>query len=324
MWFKSASVFHFSRKCNFTPETLEETLKEHEFTAVNKRQLSSYGWVPPMCEDSEQLVHATTGYMLIKARREERILPASVIAEHMADRIQALEQKLDRKIKGSEKLEIRDNVVMELTPQAFTRSSYEQILIMPKERLLIVDNVSSKKVDQATSLLRESVEKLPIKPVQTDIEQTPMFTRWLKGTKRIPKELTVGDECVLQDNTDTAGTIRCNKQDLTAEEIKALSTTGKQVTRMAFETESGISFVLDEEFNFHKIKFTDTSTEDTDDQGDLDPAAVFDSNVTLMALEFSRLFPDMIEIFGGLSEDHQDKNPAVRVSKPVPQESVTA
>ena len=303
MWFKSASVFHFLSKCKLTPESLEESLQTKAFRSVNSRQLASYGWVPPMGEGSEQLVHTTSGFMLIKARREERILPSSVIAEHMAERIQALEQKLDRKIRGKEKLDIRDNVIMELTPQAFTRSSYEQVLIMPKQGLLVVDNASAKKVDQCTALLRESVEKLPIKPVQTDVGQAPLFTRWLKGTRKVPKDLALGDECVLQDDSEIAGYIRCNKQDLTSAEIKALSTTGKQVTRMALESQETLSFVLDDEFVFHKIKFTDTAPDDGSDVADLDARAVFDSNVTLMALEFSNLFPAMIDVFGGIKED---------------------
>ncbi len=303
MWFKSASVFHFLSPCKLKPETLEESLQSQAFRAVNSRQLASYGWVPPMGEGSEQLVHATSGFMLIKARREERILPSSVIAEHMAERIQILEQKLDRKIRGKEKLDIRDNVVMELTPQAFTKSSYDQVLIMPEQGLLVVDNASAKKIDQCTSLLRESVEKLPIKPVQTEVGQAALFTRWLKGTHKVPPELIIGDECVLQDDNEIAGYIRCNKQDLTSDEIKALSTSGKQVTRMALESNETLSFVLDEEFAFHKIKFTDSAPDDGSDMADLDPRAVFDSNVTLMALEFSTLFPAIIEVFGGIKED---------------------
>ena len=303
MWFKSASVFHFLKKCKLTPESLEESLQLQGFKSVNSRQLSSYGWVPPMGEGSEQLVHATSGFMLIKARREERILPASVIADHMAERIQALEQKLDRKVRGKEKLDIRDNVVMELTPQAFTRSSYEQILIMPKQGLLVVDNASEKKVDQCTTLLRESVNQLPIKPVQTDVGQTALFTRWLKGTRKVPKNYEIGDECVLQDDDEIGSYIRCNKQNLSSDEIKALSTTGKKVTRLALESQGTLTFVLDEEFVFNKIKFTDSAPDDGSDVSDLDPRAVFDSNVTLMALEFSTLFPSMIEVFGGIKED---------------------
>ncbi len=303
MWFKSASVFQFLTPCKLEPESLEEALESQAFKGVNSRQLASYGWVPPMGEGSQQLVHATSGFMLIKARREERILPASVIAEHMAERIQALEEKLDRKIRGKEKLDIRDNVVMELTPQAFTKSSYDQVLIMPEQGLLIVDNTSDKKVDQCTSLLRESVDNLPIKPVQTEVGQAALFTGWLKGTHPVPKDLQLGDECVLQDDNEIAGYIRCNKQDLTSDEIKALSTTGKQVTRMALESQQTLSFVLDENFAFHKIKFTDTAPDDGSDMADLDPRAVFDSNVTLMALEFSSLFPAIVEVFGGIKKD---------------------
>lgn len=303
MWFKAASLFHFLESFDTKPEELEELLAEKKFTPVNNRQLYSYGWVPPMGGDSEQLVHVSSGFMLLKARREERILPASVIADHMAERIENLEKTLDRKIRGKEKLDIRDNVVMELTPQAFTKSTYEQVLIMPAQGLMVIDNASAKKMDQCTSLLRESIGSLPIAPVQTEIGQIGLYTRWLKGTRKLPKDLTMGDECVLQDEDNASGTVRCNKQDLTSDEIRALSTTGKHVQRIALHVNDAISFVIDEEFVFSKIKFVDTSPDDGSDVADLDSRAVFDGNFTLMALEFSKLFPRMIEVFGGYKQE---------------------
>jgi len=278
-------------------------LAEQKFAHVNRRQLHSYGWVPPMGGDSEQLVHATSGFILLKTRREERILPASVIGEHMAERIKSLEDKLDRKIRGKEKLDIRDNVVMELTPQAFTKSTYEQVLFMPAQNLLVIDNSSAKKIDQCTSLLRETLGTLPIEPLQTRHGQAALFTRWLKGTRKLPKGFTIGDECVLQDEDNIAGTVKCNKQDLTSDEIRALSTTGKQVIKMALNSNETVSFVIDDEFGFSKIKFLDTAPDDGSDEADLDPRAVFDSNVTLMALEFSNLFPAVIDLFGGVKDE---------------------
>jgi recombination associated protein RdgC len=299
MWFKAASVFQFLEDFKTTPEELESTLEEKAYEPVNRRQLLSYGWVPPMGEDSEQLVHAASGFILLRARREERILPSSVIAEHMAERVQKLEKTLERKVRGKEKLEIRDNVVMELTPQAFTKSSYEQLLIMPQQGLMVVDTASAKRVDQCTSLLRETLGSLPVAPVQTEIGQAGLFTRWLKGTRQLPKDLIMGDECVLQDEDNIAGTVRCNKQDLTSEEIRALSTTGKHVQRLGLTLNDTVSFVLDDEFGFSKIKFEDTSPDDGSDVADLDARAIFDSNFSLMALEFATFFPRMIEIFGG-------------------------
>lgn len=303
MWFKSASLFSFQKNFKTSAEQLEEMLQEKAFKPVNSRQLNSYGWVPPMGADSEQLVHTTSGFMLAKARREERILPASVIAEHMAERIQEMEARLERKIRGKEKLDIRDNVVMELTPQAFTRSTYDQVLFMPKQELLVIDNTSPKKIDQCTSLLRECIGDLPIKPVQTETGQSAMFTRWLKGTRKLPKDLAMGDECVLQDEDNIAGFVRCSKQDLSSDEIRNLSTTGKMVKKIALESNETISFVLDDEFGFSKIKFLDTNPDDGADTTDLDQRAVFDSNVTLMSLEFSTLFPRIVELFGGLKQE---------------------
>ena len=180
MQFKSASLYHYPN-CKIDAEQLQEQLADRAFVHCKPQQLQSYGWVSP--NDSDILAYTTSGVILLKARCEERILPASVIADHMAERIAELEQRFERKIRGKEKLDIRDTVIMELTPQAFTKSSYEQVLIIPDQDLLIVDNTSPKRLDQCTSLLRECVESLPIKPIETDIGPSALFTRWLKGTR---------------------------------------------------------------------------------------------------------------------------------------------
>jgi len=174
---------------------------------------------------------------------------------------------------------------------------------MPNQDLLVLDNTSPKKLDQCTSLLRECIGELPIKPIQTETSQSALFTRWLKGTRKLPADLAMGDECVLQDEDNIAGFVRCSKQDLGSDEIRNLSTTGKMVKKIALESNDTISFVLDDEFGFSKIKFLDTNPEDGADTEELDQRAVFDANVTLMALEFSTLFPRVIDVFGGIKED---------------------
>ena len=75
------------------------------------------------------------------------------------------------------------------------------------------------------------------------------------------------------------------------------------VKKIALESNETISFVLDDEFGFSKIKFTDSSPDDGQDTEALDQRAVFDANVTLMALEFSTLFPRVVEVFGGMKKE---------------------
>ena len=304
MWFKSASLFVLDG-FKHDQESLDALLQDKAFTPCNKRQLNSYGWVAPMAE-GEQLAYPSSDMLLLKARFEERVLPPAVIAEHMAQKIAALEQKLDRKIRGREKLDIRDNIVIELTAQAFTKSSYAHLLIIPSKRLLVVDQTSAKRVDQCTSLLRDSIGSLSIKPVRTAVDPTRLFTRWIKGTRKTPDDVTVGTNCVIQSEDSASAVVRCKNRDLFSDEIRALAGASEQVTQLAMEAET-ISFTLSDEFIFSQIKSlnTDTSPAYTeDDQADIEPASArFDASVAFMALELSQLFTHVIEVFGGLEDD---------------------
>jgi len=210
MWFKAASLFQFIDEFTMTPEALEEALATNAYEPVNRRQLLSYGWVPPMGDDSEQLVHTASGFMLLKARREERILPASVIADHMAGY------------------------------GAHATGIYQIIL--------------------------------------------------RTNTHHAEARVTGDRQFQRQENRSMYYAIR------------ALSTTGKHVQKIGLTLNETVNFVLDDEFVFSKIKFVDTNPEDGADMADLDSRAVFDSNFSLMALEFSTLFPRLIEIFGGYKQ----------------------
>ena len=48
--------------------------------------------MPPLGEDTETLVHAANGRFLLCMRREEKLLPATVVREQVAERIAQIER----------------------------------------------------------------------------------------------------------------------------------------------------------------------------------------------------------------------------------------
>ena len=51
------------------------------------------------------------------------MLPANVVKRELDERIESLEQKENRKLKKTEKQTLKDDVVMNLLPRAFTKKS---------------------------------------------------------------------------------------------------------------------------------------------------------------------------------------------------------
>lgn len=86
MWFKNLIFYRLQKPFAFTAETLEEALQSKLFTPCAKHELSSSGWASPMGRLSELLVHAGAGALMICQKKEERILPASVIRDFVNEK----------------------------------------------------------------------------------------------------------------------------------------------------------------------------------------------------------------------------------------------
>ena len=303
MWFKNLMLYHFTEQLTFDNQTLENSLENAQFKPCSSQELASYGWSSPMGKASDNLLHNGAGFILLCAKKQERILPASVIREFVSERVSALEEEQMRKLRKRERDEIKDDVVMELTPKAFMRSSFTFGLLAPQQGYLMVDAGSAKKADEFTSYLRKTLGSLPVKPVSVKDAPAALFTAWLDGKLQLPSDISIGNECELNAAEGEGGVVRCSKQIVEdSDEIRTHLKAGKMVVKLALEWQDSLSFVLDNELNIKKLRFSDELQEQATQDGSEDAAADFDAKFTLSALELSKFIPGLVEVFGGLQE----------------------
>ncbi len=303
MWFKNLVVFQFEEDADIDQASLDRGLEQHRFKPCGPQELETIGWTPPMGDLSSHLYHAGAGMTLLTARREERIMPASVVREAVNQKVREIELKQDRKLGRKQKLDIRDQLTFEMMPRAFTRGILIQGLIMPEQRLLVVDCASRNRAEQWTSLLRQSLGSLPIRPLSLRRSPTSQFTAWLSNNAKVPAPVELGDECVLQSPDDQGAVIRCRRQDLSGSEIREHLKAGKVVTQLAVEWKQSLSFVVNEDADIKKLRFSDTLVEQAEADGVEDAAAEFDARFALMGLELSRFLPGLWAALGGLVSD---------------------
>ena len=299
MWFRNARVFRFTKPFEITAEALEEKLQEDAFKPCGPQETSRQGWVSPMGKHSDLLVHSAGGYHLIALRKEEKLLPASVIKELVDEKAEMIEAEQHRKVRRKEKDELKEEVTLEMLPRAFSKNRRCYAYLAPADGVLVVDAGSSKQAEDLASTLRKSLGSLPVRPPA--VEQAPAFTftSWLNESIDLPVSIELGTECELKDTSEDGGVVRCKGLDLQGDEIRSHLDAGMQVTKLSVTWDDNLSFVLDEELGIRRLKFGDTLQEKLDDVDADDAAARFDAAFSLMTLELARLIPGLLEALGG-------------------------
>lgn len=299
MWFRNARIFRFTKPFDISAEALEEKLQADAFKPCGPQETTRQGWVPPLGKHGDQLVHSANGYHLIALRKEEKILPGPVVKEAVEERAEAIEVEQGRKVRKKEKEEIKEQVMLEMLPQAFSRNRRCFAYLAPQDGVLVVDAGSAKQAEDLASTLRKSLGSLPVRPPA--VEQAPAFTftGWLNESIDHPATIVLGSECELKDPSEDGGVVRCKGLDLKADEIRNHLETGMQVTKLALTWDDNVSFVLDEELGIRRLKFGETLQDQLDGVDADDAMAKFDAAFTIMTLELSRLIPGLLEALGG-------------------------
>lgn len=296
MWFKSLMPFRFTEPCTLDPDTLAEALARAAFRPCGSQDLVTCGWVPPLGGEDGVLVHAAGGFWLLCLQSEDKLLPASVIRAALDERVAEIEDREARKIRRKEKETLRDEVLLDLLPRAFTRRKRLYAYVDPRGGWLVVNGTPGKAVDDFTSLLRKAAGSLPIAPLRTAAVPATVLTGWLGGA---PADWQVGDECELRDAGEEGGIVRCKGQDLGGDEIRTHLAAGKQVTRLAVEWQERLSCVLGDDHAVRRLRFLDVVQEQLADLNAETVAEELDARFALMTLELAAFLPALVTAFGG-------------------------
>ncbi len=298
MWFKNLSIFRLTEEFTLAPADLELKLEQMAFRPCGSHEEFTFGWTSPIGKSSEQLVHSANGFLMICGKKEERVLPASVVNEMMQEKIAETEEQQGRKLSKKERTEIKDELIFELLPRAFTFSNKTYAYIDPKGGWLIIDSASAKKAEDLLSNLRKTLGSLPAVPLNTIEKPVKVMTEWLVNNKA-PDDITIEDECELRAPEEEGGIIRCKRHDLSLPEIKNHLDIGKEVIKLAVNWEDRLSFIIDENLAVKRLKFLDLIQDQVSDVDSDSEAERFDVDFSIMSLELANFVPRLLELFGG-------------------------
>jgi recombination associated protein RdgC len=222
------------------------------------------------------------------------LLPAQVVNDALADKLDALETERGRRPGGKERQRLKDEVLTDLLPRAFVKSARTNVWLDHDTGWLAIDSASRKTAEAVVQALREALGSFPATPVAAQASARMLLTGWLTGDA-LPDDFSLGDECELRDPGDDGAIVRCRRQDLSADEIREHVNAGKQVAQLAVAYEDRIICVIGEDLTLRKLRFTDVVDEAPGETADA--AAELDARFALMTGELGRLFKRLTALF---------------------------
>ena len=299
MWFKNLLIYRLTQDLPFDAQVLETALATKLARACSSQELATYGFVAPFGKGEDApLVHVSQDFLLIAARKEERILPGSVVRDALKDKVEEIEAEQMRKVYKKERDQLKDEIIQAFLPRAFIRRSATFAAIAPKQGLILVNASSPKRAEDLLSTLREVIGSLPVRPLAVKMAPSAVMTEWVK-TQKAADNFFVLDECELRDTHEDGGIIRCKRQDLTSDEIQLHLSTGKVVTQLSLAWQDKLSFVLDDKLVVKRLKFEDLLQDQAEQDGGDDDLGQQDASFTLMMLTFGEFLPQLFEALGG-------------------------
>jgi recombination associated protein RdgC len=298
MWFKNLQLYRLPIPWNIDLAKLDEQLGRATFSRCPSHQPMSRGWVAPRKDGA--LIYSSNNQWLIALAVEQRLLPSSVVNDETKERAEQITEQQGYAPGRKQMKEIKERIVEELMPRAFTKKRTTFIWIDPKNGWFCVDAGSPAKAEEVIEHLRHCLDEFPLKPLHTQLSPQSAMADWLAGGDA-PAGFTVDRDCELKAMGDEKSAVRYVRHPLGDEvgaEIKSHLAAGKLPTRLALTWDERISFVLTEKLEIKRLAFLDVLKEEAEKSAE-HADEQFDADFALMTGEISRFLPQLVAALGG-------------------------
>ncbi len=295
MWFKNLKLYTITQDMEFAEDDIESKLAEFKFRPCGSQELATMGWASPF-NQGKSLLHSAAGKVWLTLKKQERILPATVVNAELADKVALVEAETGSPVGKKAQQDMKQEIIHRLLPQAFTKNSFTHGFISVQDNLVVVDSSADGKAEAFLAMLRKAIGSLPVVPLARQSVQAEL-TAWIKDDAA-PSDIQVLEEAELKTLEDEGAIIRCKNQDLYSEEIAQHLAAGKAVQKLAIEWNETLSAVIQEDLSIKRVKFSDVLREQNEDIPKDQILARMDANFALMSGEVVRFAKRLEEIFG--------------------------
>ena len=301
MWFKNLQLYRLTEKFSLSAEQLHEKLLQNTSKPCQGLDTFTLGWDFPLGREGKMLTHAVNDCVMVCMRRQDRLLPSTVIREILDEKVAEIEQAESRPVRRKEKLQLKDEIIVDLMPKAFTRSTLTFAYIDVSKGWVVVDAASAKKAEDLLSLMRQSLGSFKVKPFEVNQAPAAILTDWLN--RQPARGFELGDECELRDTLEEGGIVRLKRHGLEGNEIQVHLQAGKVVAKLGVNWQNKLSCLLGDDVSVKRLKFLDLLQEQVEEQDYESAVEKFDIDFAIMGLELRAFIQQLVDVYGGLNLD---------------------
>lgn len=295
--FKNVMVYRIGPDWSAPVEQMEEALAQMPFQPCGPTQAESMGWMPPRGEAHGPLVEAVGGHRILRFVMERKAVPGQVVQRHLDERAAQIEAREGRKPGRKESRALRDEIVLDLLPMAFAKTSTVMVWMDLAAGRLVLDCASQARADAVITALVKCLDGLTLNALNTQLSPQAAMTAWLSGGDADwPAHFAPGQEVELKSGDEMNSVVKFTRHPLLDEEMQRHISQGKLPTKLALDWDGRVTFVLTESTQLKKVAFGDGVFED---HAQAEDGGGFDADVAIATGELGALLTDLTEALGG-------------------------
>lgn len=292
MWFKNARLYAITEALSTDAGQIEQALAAFKFTPCTSQEALKLGFCFAMHPGTKEYCHHVNGLMVFSIKKQEKLLPSSVVNEELAPKIDELEQEKGRPLSRKEKQALKEELVQTLLPRAFSKSTVTTAYYDRSTSMLIVDTASASTAEEFLALLRKAFGSLPAMPLLDNHQLNQQMHFWLQG-KELPAGITLGSSAVLKAPDEEGAQAKFINHLLSADEVQS-HLQDKLVTQLQLEQDEKISFTVRDDGSLTSIKFHDLICNDNEELGWDDVIGRLDADFILMSGQFKQTLTSLL------------------------------
>lgn len=287
MLFKNLKVYQLTHPLSFNDDDLQAALLENPFRACGRQETATMGFSSPFGsagqkQASDLLFHRVENRYWLTLKKQERLLPASVVNAELAEKVASIEAETGSPVGKKQQADIKQEIMHALLPRAFTKNSFTHAYVLPEEGYIFIDSSSDGKAEALLAMLRKSLTSLPVAPLARRSIQEEL-TEWVNNAA--PEHINLLEEAEFKSVDENDSVIRCKNQPLDSDEILNHISANKRVQKLHIEYNDALTCIICEDGSIKRIKFTDRIVENIEDVPKDDVAQRLDAEFALFSAE---------------------------------------